>query len=397
MNSTTVSAKAARSHCGGNLKIFSGSSNPALSAKVAEHLALEVADATIHKFANNETNVKIGDSVRGEDVFIIQSGTGLEKTNDCVMELFIMINALNTASAGRVTAVIPYFPYSKQSKQKRRGTIPAKLMASLLKVSGVDQVLTMDLHHMQMQGFFDIPIDNLKASPIVMNFIRDTIPNYETSVVVAKNAGASKRAALIAKRLKLDFAMIFGEQTKFAECLSEETLLGLDGSLDAATAEAQSDTFDESGATKAASEGADVDVRVDDMAGSVHVDLTEDAEESAHGGSVIGSVDGRPCLLIDDLIDSARPFVQAAKLLKQHKATRVTIIATHGMLSGSAAAELQACTFVDEVIVTNTIPQEQNMKVCSKIRVIDCSPVIGECIRRIHNDESLASVFGHIL
>lgn len=345
----------------GPIKIFTGNSNPKLAAAVAKHLDTKLSAAQVSKFANKETNVAILESVRSNDVFIIQSGCG--SVNDMCMEMFILTNACKTASASRVVGVMPYFPYSKQSKQKRRGAIPAKLVASMLEVAGVSQVVTIDLHHMQMQGFFDMPVDNVKLSPLLSQYIREQIPNYQQAVIVAKNAGASKRAALIAKRLRLDFALIFGEQTKFAETLSEERLGG--NSADAASAEVM---------------GEDIQ-------------LAEGLDEDSYGTSVVGSVEGKVAIIVDDLIDTAHPFVLAADLLKKNKATSIYVLATHGMFSGKAAEDFQNSE-IDYVVVTNTIPQDDNIARCEKLRVIDCSPVLAETIRRIHNNESMVNLYG---
>eukprot|EP00039_Didymoeca_costata_P005159 m.78975 g.78975 ORF g.78975 m.78975 type:complete len:409 (-) comp12698_c0_seq1:25-1251(-) len=372
-------------------KIFSGSSNRPLAEKVAALLDTSLAEAStfgesqVTKFANKEINAKILSSVREHDVFIVQSGFGDCSVNDGVMELMIMANALKIASARRVTAVLPYLPYSKQSKQKRRGAIPAKLIADLLKVAGVSQVVCVDLHYMQMQGFFDMPMDNIKVTPIVTSYLRENLEDYKSFVVVAKNAGGSKRAALLAKRLQLDFAMIFGEQTKYAECLSEETLLYEDGSQQASYLELEdSDVSREPPALdgrRLSSEQMPPDI------------LGGDDDEST-GTCVIGEIDKRPVIIADDMINGPEPFVKAAKLLRKEGATKVVILATHGLFAGDAAKVFQESEHIDKIFVTNSIPQEKSQSICSKIHVIDLSLIIAETIRRLHNDESLASLYG---
>lgn len=304
--------------------------------------------------------MSILESVRGADVYIVQSGCG--NVNDMCMETFILIAACRTASAQRVVAVLPYFPYSKQSKQKRRGTIPAKLVATMLKVAGVTQVITVDLHHMQMQGFFDVPVDNVRTSPLFVHYIKDNVPDFQRAVIVAKNAGASKRAALIAKRLRVEFALIFGEQTKFAETLAEERL-----------------GQDELRAVSHEVDGEDPE-------------LAAGLDEDSYGTSVIGNVEDRICILVDDLIDSAHPFVLAADLLRRHKAKGIYVMATHGLLSGTAAEEFEK-SCIDQVVVTNTIPQDVHMTKCKKLRVIDCSIIVSETVRRVHNNESVANLY----
>lgn len=364
-----------------NIKIFTGNSNRKLADQIASCLDTKVAAADVIKFANKETSVTIRDSVRDEDVYVLQSGCGDVSVNDSCMELFILASACKTASARRVVGVLPYFPYSKQSKQKKRGSIPAKLVAQMLKVAGVTQVMTLDLHHMQMQGFFDVPIDNIKASPLLIAYIKSEIPKYQDAVIVSKNAGASKRAAVIAKRLRLDFAIIFGEQTQFAEILSEERL-ATDGTLDAAAAEetvmsatASTPVRNGDGSTRTVSNG---------MPGIL--------EEESYGDSVIGNVDGRICIIVDDLIDGAHSFVNAAKVLKLKGADKIYLVATHGILSGDAPEVFQG-SIIDEIAVTNTIPQAEHAKRCSKLRTIDCSAVLAEGIRRIHFNESVGALY----
>eukprot|EP00045_Choanoeca_perplexa_P023161 m.12501 g.12501 ORF g.12501 m.12501 type:complete len:286 (-) comp9964_c0_seq1:449-1306(-) len=263
------------------MQLLGGNSNPELWQRIADHLKVKICDAEIKQFANGETSVVVRETVRQTDVYVLQSGCGDVNPNTATMELCILAQACSNASADRVTAVLPFFPYSKQSKQKRRGTIPAKLVADLLEVAGFNHILTFDLHHMQMQGFFGLPVDNVKCSPLLLEYIRDHIPDSDTCVIAAKNAGASKRAALIAKRLNAEFALIHGEQTKFAEMLSEERL-GEDGSSEAAGLEASSAT------------GMD--------------EVGEGLDDACQGDGVIGDVDGRDVIIVDDLIDGADSF-----------------------------------------------------------------------------------------
>ena len=401
-----------------------GNSNPKLAEMVASYMEQKITPATVGNFKNSETHVIIHESVRECDTFILQSGCGA--VNDMCMELFILINACRTASARRVVAVLPYFPYSKQSKQKKRGTIPARLVASMLKVAGVDQVLTMDLHHMQMQGFFEVPVDNLRASPLLMRYIRDNVPGYRDAVIVAKNAGASKRAAIVAKRLRLGFAIIFGEQTKYAENLSEERLGG-ESQLEAESELASGGTFASftsslgmatgggngngngsgsgsksksnsseggggssssmaDGTNKSPPRRSPSDQRLAELA-------LEEADDFAQGDGIIGDVVGKMVIMVDDLIDSADPFVAAAETLRSAGCKDVILLATHGVLAGSAPEDFAECESITRVVVTNTIPQEDHRARCPKLDVIDCSPVLGEACRRIHNNESMVALY----
>lgn len=282
------------------------------------------------------------------------------------MEMFILAGCMRMASAERVTAVMPYLPYGKQSKLKKRGSIPARLVAQLVEVAGFNMVITVDLHHNQLQGFFTIPVINLKATPLLVKYTIEHIAGARTAVVVAKNTGASKRAALFAKRLNTDFALIFGEQTKFADLLSEE-MLTLDGSAEAAMAE-------------------EVDAGVREDSGGLAACVA--TEEDSYGTSVIGSVDGRDCILVDDIIDTAAPFIMAANLLRKNGAARIILVATHGVFAENAAAELQA-SIIDQVVVLNTISQTHLAASFPKLSVVDCTPLLAEAVRRAHFNESI--------
>merc|ERR1711983_443185 len=202
-----------------NIKVFSGSSHPDLTQKLCDRLGINTGKVVTKKFSNLETCVEIGESVRGEDVYIVQSGCG--EVNDNLMELLIMINACKIASAERVTAVIPFFPYARQDKKdKSRAPISAKLVANMLSVAGADHIITMDLHASQIQGFFDIPVDNLYAEPAVVKWIKENIPEWKTAIVVSPDAGGAKRVTSIADRLNIDFALIHKERKKQNEVAS---------------------------------------------------------------------------------------------------------------------------------------------------------------------------------
>ncbi|CAO2622890.1 Ribose-phosphate pyrophosphokinase 1 [Lemmus lemmus] len=294
-----------------NIKIFSGSSHQDLSQKIADRLGLELGKVVTKKFSNQETCVEIGESVRGEDVYIVQSGCG--EINDNLMELLIMINACKIASASRVTAVIPCFPYARQDKK-------------------ADHIITMDLHASQIQGFFDIPVDNLYAEPAVLKWIKENISEWRNCTIVSPDAGGAKRVTSIADRLNVDFALIHKERKKANE--------------------------------------------VDRMV-------------------LVGDVKDRVAILVDDMADTCGTICHAADKLLSAGATRVYAILTHGIFSGPAISRINNACF-EAVVVTNTIPQEDKMKHCSKIQVIDISMILAEAIRRTHNGESVSYLFSHV-
>ncbi|ORX99570.1 ribose-phosphate pyrophosphokinase 3 [Basidiobolus meristosporus CBS 931.73] len=311
-----------------SIKVLTGNSNPDLAARVAKHLGIELCNVTVVKFSNQETSVTIGESVRDEDVFIIQSGCG--EINDNLMELLIMINACKTASARRITTVIPCFPYARQDKKdKSRAPISAKLIANMLTVAGANHVITVDLHASQIQGFFDIPVDNLFAEPLVLKYIRNELPDYKNAVIVSPDAGGAKRATAIADHLDLEFALIHKERKKANE-VSRMVL--------------------------------------------------------------VGDVKGKIGILVDDMADTCGTLGLAAKTLIDNGATQVYAIVTHGVLSGKALKVINE-SVLEKVVVTNTIPHEDKKQICSKIETIDVSATLAEAIRRTHNGESVSYLF----
>ncbi|KAK2856960.1 hypothetical protein Q5P01_005695 [Channa striata] len=295
-----------------NIVLFSGSSHHDLSQKVADRLGLELGKVITKKFSNQETCVEIGESVRGEDVYIVQSGCG--EINDNLMELLIMINACKIASSSRVTAVIPCFPYARQDKKdKSRAPISAKLVANMLSVAGADHIITMDLHASQIQ------------------WIRENIPEWKNCIIVSPDAGGAKRVTSIADRLNVDFALIHKERKKANE--------------------------------------------VDRMV-------------------LVGDVKDRVAILVDDMADTCGTICHAADKLIDAGAVKVYAILTHGIFSGPAISRINNAPF-EAVVVTNTIPQEEKMKACPKIQVIDISMILAEAIRRTHNGESVSYLFSH--
>lgn len=274
------------------IKVFTGSSNPQLASLVAERLGHPLGAVKLDKFANGETKVEIGESVRGEDVYIIQSGCG--KINDNLIELLIMINACKIASASKITAVIPCFPYARQDrKDKSRMPISAKLVANMLTIAGANHIITMDLHANQVQGFFDIPVDNLYAEPIAIRWIKENIPDWKNCVIVSPDAGGAKRATSIADKLKVNCAIIHKERKRSGE-VSSMVLMG-------------------------------------------------DVKDCA-------------AILVDDMADTCGTIVSAAEKLAEAGAKEIYAFLTHGVFSKNAIDKVKASKF-KAMVVTNTIPQ----------------------------------------
>ncbi|GAA55738.1 ribose-phosphate pyrophosphokinase [Clonorchis sinensis] len=304
-----------------NIKIFSGSSNHALGQKIADRIGVRLGKVTSRKFSNQETCVEVGESVRGEDVFIVQTGGG--EVNDNLMELLIMINACKIASSCRVTAVIPCFPYARQDKKdKSRAPISAKLVANMLSVAGADHIITMDLHASQIQGFFDIPVDNLYAEPAVIKWIKSNIQEWKDCVIVSPDAGGAKRVTSIADQLNVDFALIHKERKRANE--------------------------------------------VDRMV-------------------LVGDVNKRVAILVDDMADTCGTICTAADKLIEAGASRVYAICTHGIFSGPALERINKSSF-EAVVVTNTLSQDENMSKAPKIQPQDNQQlkIIRDPTRKVH-------------
>ncbi|KAI1842917.1 hypothetical protein JX265_012046 [Neoarthrinium moseri] len=312
------------------IKLLSGNSHPSLAKAVADRLGIEIAKTMSLNYSNQETSVTVGESVRDEDVFILQS-TAPNNINDGVMELLIMIHACRTASARRITAVIPNFPYARQDKKdKSRAPISAKLMANMLVTAGCNHVITMDLHASQIQGFFNVPVDNLYAEPSVLRWIRENFTD-EDIVIVSPDAGGAKRATSIADRLDRGFALIHKERPR------------------------------------------------PNVVGRM---------------VLVGDVKDKVAILVDDMADTCGTLAKAAQVLQDNGAKEVVAIVTHGILSGDAINILNnSC--LSRIVVTNTVPLGDKQDQCKKLRVIDVSPTIAEAIRRTHNGESVSFLFTH--
>lgn len=314
-----------------SIKLIYGNSHPKLAQLIAQRLGMETAKVCAFQYTNKETAVAVGESVRDEDVYIIQTGCGEREINDFLMELLFIINACKIASARRITAVIPNFPYARQDKKdKSRAPITAKLIANLLQTAGCHHVITMDLHASQIQGFFRAPVDNLYAEPSVLRYVRE---NFDLSniIIVSPDAGGAKRVASIADKLDANFALIHKERQKANE-VSKMVLVG--------------------------------DVR------------------------------NKVCLLIDDMADTCGTLVKASDILLSNGASKVVAIVTHGIFSSNAIDKLNASK-LDKIICTNSLPLDDAAAKCNKLDVIDISATLAEAIRRLHNGESVSYLFNH--
>jgi len=315
---------------GSGIKVFAGTSHPELAEIIARRIGLPLGKAEVTRSAIGETTVKIHESVREDDVYIITTGCGA--VNTALMELCIMIHACKIASAKRITAVIPLFPYARQDKKdKSRAPITAKLVANMIQKSGCDHVITMDLHASQIQGFFDVPVDNLYAEPSIILYIR-THFSVKDVVIVSPDAGGAKRATSIADRLGVDFALFHKERKKANE-VSRMVL--------------------------------------------------------------VGHVKDKVAILVDDMADTCGTLCLAATHLSEAGATKVLAFVTHGILSGKALKNVEEST-LEKLVVTNTLPQTQNQALCKKIEVIDIGKVLGEVIRRSHYGESVSKLFHEV-
>ncbi len=307
--------------------IFAGSATPQLAADVARHLGTTLGRATVGRFSDGEVMAEILENVRGRDVYILQSTCA--PTNDHLMEVMIMADALKRASALRITAALPYFGYARQDRRVRsmRVAISAKVVANMLQIAGIDRVLTMDLHADQIQGFFDIPVDNIYATPLLLADLHKQ--DLDKLIVVSPDVGGVVRARAIAKRLDSELAIIDKRRPK------------------ANVAEVM---------------------------------------------NIIGDVEGRTCVIMDDMVDTANTLVKGASALKQHGAKRVLAYCTHPVLSGGAVARVEHSD-LDELVVTDSIPLPRDARTAKKIRVVGCAQLLAETISRINRADSVSSLF----
>uniref|UniRef100_A0AAY4BFW4 Phosphoribosyl pyrophosphate synthase-associated protein 2 n=1 Tax=Denticeps clupeoides TaxID=299321 RepID=A0AAY4BFW4_9TELE len=355
----------------GGLVIFTANSNPSsreLGKRIAERLGVELGKVQVYQEANRETRVQIQESVRGKDVFIIQ--TVSKDVNTTIMELLIMVYACRTSCARNIIGVIPYFPYSKQCKMRKRGSISRFYLSKIIGMcspimycAGLTHLITMDLHQKEIQGFFNIPVDNLRASPFLLQYIQEEIPDYRNAVIVAKSPSSAKRAQSFAERLRLGIAVIHGEAQ-----------------------DAESDLVD----------GRHSPPIVKNM-GAIHPSLEIPLliPKEKPPITVVGDVGGRIAIIVDDIIDDVDSFLAAAETLKERGAYKIFVMATHGILSSDAPRLIEESA-IDEVVVTNTIPHEIQKLQCPKIKTVDISMILSEAIRRIHNGESMSYLFRNI-
>ncbi|MCC9598645.1 ribose-phosphate pyrophosphokinase [Rubrivivax sp. JA1024] len=310
-----------------NTVLFTGNANPVLAQEIATHLSVELGRASVGRFSDGEVTVEIRQNVRARDVFVVQPTCS--PTNENLMEFLIMVDALKRASARRITAVIPYFGYARQDRRPRSTRVPisAKVVANLLETVGVERLLTMDLHADQIQGFFDIPVDNIYASPVLLSDLKSKA--YKDLVVVSPDVGGVVRARALAKQLGCDLAII---------------------------------------------------------------DKRRPAANVSEVMHIIGEIDGRNCVIMDDMIDTAGTLVKAAEVLKERGAKSVYAYCTHPVFSGPAVERIKNSQ-IDEVVITNTIPMSPEAKACPKIRQLSVAFLFAETIRRISDGESVTSLF----
>ncbi len=311
----------------GSLMVFTGNANPKLGADVTRRLGISLGSATVGRFSDGEVNVELLENVRGKDVFVLQPTCS--PTNDNLMELLVLVDALKRASAGRITAAIPYFGYARQDRRPRSARVPitAKVIANMLQAVGVQRLLTMDLHADQIQGFFDIAVDNVYAAPVLLNDLDKQ--KYDDLLVVSPDVGGVVRARAFAKRMECDLAIIDKRRPK---------------------------------------------ANVSEVM------------------NIIGEVEGRTCVIMDDIVDTAGTLCKAASALKANGAKRVLSYCTHAVLSGAAVSRI-AESDLDELVVTDTIPLREDARACGRIRQISVASLLADTILRISNEESVSSLF----
>ncbi|HEX7235054.1 MAG TPA: ribose-phosphate pyrophosphokinase [Nitrosospira sp.] len=310
-----------------SLMVFTGNANPRLAQDVVRHLSISIGRAVVGRFSDGEVMVEILENVRGKDVFVLQSTS--MPTNDNLMELLVLVDALKRASAGRITAAIPYLGYARQDRRPRSVRVPitAKVVANMLTTVGIDRLLTMDLHSDQIQGFFDIPVDNIYSMPILLGHLWKN--DYQNLVVVSPDVGGVVRARQMAKRLECDLAIIDKRRPK-----------------------------------------ANV----------------------AKVMNIIGEVEGRTCVIMDDMVDTANTLCEAARALKEQGAESVMAYCTHAVLSGNAVERI-ANSALDKLVVTDTIPLREDAKACTRIHQLSVASLLAETMLRISNEDSVSSLF----
>jgi ribose-phosphate pyrophosphokinase len=309
-----------------SLVVFAGNSNPGLAGDICRHIGTGLGDAEVKRFSDGEIQIEVRENVRGKDVFILQSTCA--PVNEHLVELLLMIDAFKRASAQRITAVIPYYGYARQDKKVApRVPISAKLVADLLEVAGANRVITMDLHAGQIQGFFNVPVDNLFSAPVLLEYIKENLRN--DTVIVSPDAGGVERARAFAKRL--------------------DSLLAI-------------------------------------------IDKRRDAPNKAEAMNVVGDVDGKTAVILDDMVDTAGTLTQAALALKERGASEIHACSAHAVLSGPAIERISDSE-IQSLVVTDTIPMGDKAKGCDKIRILSVARLLAEAIQRCHTGSSVSSLF----
>ncbi|KAL4403095.1 ribose phosphate diphosphokinase subunit Prs4 [Malassezia pachydermatis] len=371
-------------------------------ANALARLGVPLTECVCRKFADQSIDVRIGSSVRDQDVFVIQSGhSPYIDPNDSLMELLIILSACKTASARRITAVIPSFPYSRQNKKdKSRVPITAKMIANIITVAGAEHVITVDLHASQIQGFFDIPVDNLTCEPSIARWIRHKVDDWRDAIIVSPDAGGAKRATSLADALGIDFALInrsrhlqrgrqranTGESQDMASSLAHSQFSEVANGVHSLS-ESGEWFITEEGGRRLRAGGIRKGPKV-----SEDTNVSEDENDSTME-LLVGNVAGKTAILVDDMIDTGRTLALAYKTLEAAGAKRVFAVATHGVLSGHAMKLLSHLS-IEKLVVTNTIAnQEKARDSKGKVEVLDMSAVIGETIRRSHHGESISTMF----
>jgi len=342
--------------------LLAGNSHPALAEMIANHLGIAVGSSLVYYNTSREIQVEIQESVRGKDVYIIQ--TGAIDVNNSIMELLIMAYACKTSSCKNIIGVVPYLPYCQQTKMRRRGNISLKLVADLFCKAGFAHIITLDLHSKESQAFFSCRMDNLRASPFFLQYILDSVPGHKNAVIVAKNPMAARRATSYADRLRLGIAVIHGE-------MKED---------------------DEDHRASPPPEQMLASSRVY----TVGVMLPPLAAKEKPPINVVGDVSGRIAIMVDDIMDDVQGYVDAALALKEAGAERIYVMATHGILSSQDSPLLLEQSHIDEVVLTNSVPHEEQKAASSKIKTVDISILLAEAIRRIHNKESMSHLFRNV-
>ena len=383
-----------------SIKLITGNSHPELGELVSRRLGVPLPACVGRKCADQSIDVRIGTSVRDQDVYVIQSGhSPYIDPNDSLVELLIILSACKTASARRITAVIPSFPYSRQTKKdKGRVPITAKMIANMITVAGAEHVITVDLHASQIQGFFDIPVDNLTCEPSIARWIRHKVEDWRDAIIVSPDAGGAKRATSLADSLSIDFALINCSRHQRNRRAHSSTSDSADLCFAAHHHTSSSEVANgvhslsesgewfitDEGGGRLRSGGARKASAGDDSA-------TDDVDSKME--LLVGNVTGKTAILVDDMIDTGRTLALASKTLEAAGAKRIFAISTHGLLSGRAV-DLIARTQIEKLVVTNTISNtEKAAQSNGKIEVIDMSAVMGETIRRAHHGESISTMF----